>query len=123
MNNYFLCTAAVMAVICFIHCWFGGKLIAAPLLATRELHRVPKYTHYYCWHLVSVLLGMMALAFLWVGLHPQATELAVFIVIMACIFSLWSFVLVTWKKQRISDFPQGAMFAVAAVIGVIGLFE
>ena len=121
MNVYFLSAAAATAVICFIHCWFGGRYIAEPLLKARDLYEVPKYTNYYCWHMVSIMLGVMSAAYLWAGLHAEAIELAVLAFALSVAFCVWSLVLVAWKKQRLRELPQWSLFAVAAVIGGLGL--
>ncbi|WP_020401404.1 hypothetical protein [Kordiimonas gwangyangensis] len=121
MNTYFLSGSAVTAVICFIHCWFGGKFVAEPLLKARDLHEVPKYTNYYCWHMVSIMLAVMSGAYLWAGLRADAMELGVLAFALSVAFCVWSLVLVTWKKQSFRELPQWSLFAVAAALGGLGL--
>src|SRR6478735_10545487 len=61
--NPWLGAAALAAFSTFlIHTFVGGRLIARPLLAARDLPRVPRLTVYYCWHMVSLLLFGMAVA-------------------------------------------------------------
>ncbi|WP_262689677.1 hypothetical protein [Kordiimonas aestuarii] len=120
MNVYFISAAAVTAVICFIHCWFGGRYVAAPLLQARDLHAVPKFTNYYCWHMVSINLAVMSAAYLWAGLHADAIELAVLAFALSVAFCVWNLALIVWKKQQFHQMPQWSLFAVGAIIGGLG---
>jgi hypothetical protein len=119
-NIYFISASAVTAAICFIHCWFGGRYIAEPLLKARDLHEVPKYTSYYCWHMVSIMLAVMSGAYLWAGIHPAAVELAALALFLSVAFCGWSLALVVWKRQRFRELPQWSLFAVAAIAGALG---
>ncbi|WP_417450867.1 hypothetical protein [Kordiimonas sp.] len=121
MNVYFSSAAVVTAVTCFIHCWFGGKYIAEPLLRARDLHTVPKYTNYYCWHMVSIVLAAMSGAYFWASVKPDAVELAVVSFGLSAAFCIWNVVLIVWKKQRFQELPQWSLFAAGAMLGGIGL--
>ncbi len=45
-----------------VHIFIGGPEIAAPLLAS-DMRKTPKYTQYFCWHIVSATIGALALFF------------------------------------------------------------
>ncbi|WP_417458850.1 hypothetical protein [Kordiimonas sp.] len=120
MNTFFMTAGITTLVICSIHCWFGGRYIAEPLLRARDIHEVPKYTNYYCWHLVTLSLIAMAAAFIWAALSPEAIELAVLALALSITYCLWNLALILWKKQSFRSMPQWSLFFVSSLLGVIG---
>ncbi|WP_420429954.1 hypothetical protein [Kordiimonas sp.] len=120
MNTFFMTAGITTFVICGIHCWFGGRHIAAPLLKARDIHQVPKFTNYYCWHLVTLALIAMASAFVWAAISPEAIELAVFSAALSVSFCLWNLALIIWKKQSFRELPQWSLFLVSSLIGCLG---
>lgn len=121
MNLWFLAAGASSFVITLLHLFGGGPQVAAPTLASKELDAVVKYLNYYCWHLVSICLALMAGAFAWSGLAGDAWEAAVLGTIMAGAFCIWGLALVMIKKQRFRDMPQGWFFLPVAVLGLCGI--
>ena len=75
MNGRFLGAAAIAGLTCVIHVWLGGREVAQPLLASGGLGKVPKFTNYYCWHLVTIVLAGLALAFGLVAWHAASRDL------------------------------------------------
>lgn len=121
MNMFLLSAAAMCAVTTFIHCYFGGKTIAVPLLRARDIEDVPRYTNYYCWHIVSVTLAAMSAAYLWAAISPAAVEAAIIAQMLAVSFMVWGIGLVIWKKQSFRQMPQWVLFAAISVVGGAGL--
>ncbi len=121
MNMWFLAAGFGSLFICWVHVVFGGKDIARPLLATENISRMVKYTHYYCWHMVSIVLGVMGLMFLWAAKYQSGVELAFTASVFALAFTLWSLGIVAINKGRWKLFPQWILFAPVAIIGIIGL--
>lgn len=121
MTVLLLSAAAMCATTTFIHCYFGGRYIAAPLLAARDLADVPKYTQYFCWHLVSAMLAVMTLAFLWAAFDPAARAAAVMAELLAVSYTLWGVGLIVWKRQSFRQMPQWALFGAIALAGGAGL--
>lgn len=121
--NFWLFGAGIAAgITALIHIIAGGREIAAPLLASRDMHSVAKYTNYYCWHLVSITLIAMCAGLIWPAYDPAQSGLAVMWVVIAALFCFWSLLLVTWKKQSFLLMPQWSLFAVIAGLGLTGLF-
>jgi hypothetical protein len=56
-------TAATAAVTWIVHTFVGGVFVARPLLADKGLPRAAKWLAYYCWHLVTLMIGAVAGAF------------------------------------------------------------
>lgn len=122
MNLWLALAAALAAATTLIHVVLGGREIAAPLLATERLHAVPKFTMYYCWHLVTMVLAALALAFGLAAIGLGSRDLALFATVGAGLFGLWNLAMVGLFRLRLSGFPQWALFAPIALCGAIGLW-
>ena len=116
MSPYLL-PAAIAALIAVIHFFAGGREIAAPLLRQNTLHPVVTLTHYFCWHMVTIMLVSLAFAFAYAALTVDGRVLAVFATFISALFTVWGVVLVMWKAQRHRDMPQWILFAVLAASG------
>jgi len=120
MNIWFVAAGALSFGITLLHLFGGGPTVAAPLLAAKGLNDVVRYLNYYCWHLVSISLALMALAFGWSGFVGSAWELAVLGTIMAAGFCIWGVALVILKRQQFREMPQGWLFLPVALLGFCG---
>jgi hypothetical protein len=123
MNAWLALAAALAATTTLIHLVLGGREIATPLLAADRLHPVPKFTMYYCWHLVTIVLAAQALAFGLAATGQGSRDLAVFATAGAALFCLWSLAMIGLFRLRIAHFPQWALFAAITVSGAIGLWQ
>jgi len=103
MNIWFVAAGALSFGITLLHLFGGGPTVAAPLLAAKGLNDVVRYLNYYCWHLVSISLALMALAFGW-----------------AAGFCIWGVALVILKQQQFREMPQGWLFLPVALLGFCG---
>lgn len=121
MNTYLLLAAAMCCVTNFIHCYFGGKYIAAPLLRSRDIHDVAKYTNYFCWHIITLMLAVMALAFVWAAMEPEAIEAAIVAEMLSLSFTAWIVGLVLWKRQSFRSMPQWSLFGAISALGGFGI--
>ena len=120
MEWFWIAAAGVSAVMCGVHVFAGGPAIAKPLLEARDIHAVAKYTNYYCWHLVTVAIALMAAAFLWAGMAPGQIGLGVLATVAAASFMVWGLVLPPMVGQRYAQMPQGWLFLPVAVLGGFG---
>lgn len=122
MNIILLAAAICAALICLIHVVLGGRAVARPLLAAEGLRGIPKYTAYFCWHIVTITLAGMALAFLLAALPDGARVLALFATGGAALFALLclginvTFGLGAWRH------PQWALFLPVTALGAAGLW-
>jgi len=123
MNIWLALAAVFAAATTLIHFVLGGRHVAAPLLATERLHAVPKFTMYYCWHLVTIVLAALALAFGLAASGHASRDLALFATIGAALFCLWSLGMIGLFHLRIAHFPQWALFAAITLSGTIGLWQ
>ncbi len=120
MNIWFAIAGALSVFVCLLHLIIGGRLAARPLLASKELGRRAKYTNYYCWHLVTISIAVMAAMFFWTA-AGAAWELALVASILAGLFCVWSVGIVVINKGRLWQFPQWLLFAPIVVAGFKGL--
>lgn len=117
-----LMTAGVAAgAVCALHIFLGGPAVAKPLLRAKDMNPVARYTNYYCWHTVTIVLASMALAFVLAALSPPAVELAWAATLLSAAFALWSIGLVVWKKQKPLHLPQWLLFVAVTALGGVGL--
>jgi len=121
MQAWLIAAGIASAAVCGIHVFLGGPVIARPLLQVRGLHDVARYTNYYCWHMVTMVLAAMAAGYLIAAFRPAAVELAWASTIFAATFAIWSIALVVWKRQKPFDLPQWLLFLIVAGLGLVGL--
>ncbi len=121
MNMYFLIAAVAGAAIALIHMIGGGQTAARPLLES-GLADNPKFTNYYAWHIVTIVLIAMSAGYLMAAFNASHTNLAVMMTLLNAAFALWSVLLIVWKRQPIWELPQWVLFLPVAVIGALGIW-
>ena len=120
-QNLLLLAAAAFALLtAFIHLLVGGKYIARPLLAS-DMHPVARYTNYYCWHMVTIILFVMAACYIWPILAPSDIAIAALATLLAWSFAIWSLGLMISTKSKIADLPQWTLFLAIALPGTARL--
>jgi len=121
MNIWFLVAAGLMASTLFIHCFFGGRSIVPPLLASKDLGDIPKTIHYGNWHVATIVFTGMVANFLWATTHPDAVELAVFSTLVCAAISLWAVAAIILHKQSFTRILHWFFFLAVAAAGTAGL--
>lgn len=111
LNTLWLWIAAGFALVTwFVHTFLGQIYIVPPLLKA-EMHVVPKYTHFYCWHLVTLMIAALVGAFAWAALDPSAWEVAILATVVSAIACLWSLALtLTVRRGKPWQMPPWALF-------------
>lgn len=104
-----------------IHTFFGGRKIAAPLLAAEGLRRIPKYTSYYCWHMVTIVLFAMAAGLAW-GAWSGDRAMVVAVFALAAAFCILSIAMVRAFRVSPWHMPQWSFFLVIAMLSGPGAF-
>ncbi|MFN3201410.1 MAG: hypothetical protein ACE366_23615 [Bradymonadia bacterium] len=120
MNTFLLIAAIFSGITWALHTFLGGRELVPPLLSA-EVHPVPKFTHYYCWHLVTLTLAIMALGYLYAAFFPGGSDVAIMLTILSATFALWSVYLVQWKQQRWFQMPQWVLFLSITGVAIPGL--
>ena len=119
--NVFLLVAAIATFLTWgLHTFLGTKTIAGALLAS-EMEPVAKYTNYYCWHAVTIVLATMAGGYLYAALVPGGRDIGVLVTILSTGFCLFGILLIVQKKQKTMDMPQWVLFAIISAIATPGL--
>lgn len=119
VNLPFLVAGIVSVVVWAIHTFVGGSKVARPLLEAK-LGNTVKYTQYYCWHLVTIVLFMMASAFVYSAF--RASDLGWVMTLLGGAFALWGLLLPPFVKQSYLNLPQGWLFVPVTAFGLWGLF-
>lgn len=105
---------------CF-HTFPGGAKMVPPLLNSQDIPETIKLVHYYCWHIVTIMLFGLAAAYVYAAIEPTGRVLAVAATGISFMCIAWGFVLVVWKKQKHRDMPQWAYFIPQTVLGIFAL--
>jgi hypothetical protein len=119
--NAWLIAASVAAFVTFaLHTFVGGPQFARPLLAARDLPRIPKLTMYFCWHMVTVLLLGMAIALAYGAFVPNPA-LTIAMIALSLAFTVLSLGLVFGFRVSALHLPQWVLFLVITLLATAGL--
>ena len=122
MNTLFLIAGGLSALVCLIHVILGGRGAARPLLNAKSLHTMPRMTNYYCWHLVTIALALMAVGYFLSARVGAATDGAILATAFAVLAALLCFgINVRWSLKHIQH-PQWVLFAPIAGLGLAGIY-
>ena len=126
MNIWFVLAGISAFAVCLTHLFLGGKEAARPLLESLDLRPIPKYTNYYCWHMVSIAIAALGGMLMIAAYFPSAFELAWTATLLALSFSLWNISLYFLKRnefRRWFELPQWLLFLPVWVFGFVGLLS
>lgn len=122
MNAYLLSAAALSLIIACIHTFAGSRTDVAPLLRS-DMPEPAKSTLFYCWHLVTIVLFVMTMLFLWSGVVPQEKAPVYIALLLSAAFSIWGFAIVKLRaRSPFLELPQGLMFLGLTAVGGWGAF-
>ena len=80
MPNAGFAAASGLALITFaVHSFVGGIYVVRPLLAVQGLSRASRWLNYYCWHMTTLTLLVMAAMFAYSAVEPTARGSACFL--------------------------------------------
>jgi hypothetical protein len=121
--NLYLNLAGVLALgVCLTHLILGGREIVRPFLSVEKMPGIARYTMYYCWHLVTITLAGMALAFFMAAQPGGSRSLAVFATMGAASFAALNFGMNLRLGLSFARHPQGFLFLPVAAMGTVGLW-
>ncbi len=122
MNIWLVAAGLLAGAVCLTHLVLGGREIVRPFFAVERMPGIARHTMYYCWHLVSITLAGMALAFLLAARPGGSNALAWFGTLGAASFALLNFGM-NWRLGlSFARHPQGFLFVPVAVAGAAGLW-
>ncbi len=113
-----LAAGAASGGLALLHIVAGGRAIARPLIDARDIGETAKYTNYYCWHLVSIVLVLMSAGFFFAAFRPDPSDLTLLLTAIAAAFAVWGIVLPVSVGQSYGQMPQGWLFVPIAALGL-----
>lgn len=120
--NVGLAGASAAAAVTFLAHWqIGGRYAARPLLASAQLPAVAKWLNYFCWHIVTILLLMMALTLAGAAAGRVHMDAVRFIAVSATAISLLSIAVTLSAKIRPWRFPASYLLATVAALSFWGM--
>jgi hypothetical protein len=120
MNAYLLGAGVSSLATALAHLFAGGYYIVRPLLKSK-LNQVVKYTLYYCWHMVTILLLSLSALFLLGALSSRYQTLVIYGVSLSGLFSILSLGIVFFFRQKPLHMPQWLFFLISSILGFAGL--
>jgi hypothetical protein len=119
--NLGFAAAAVLSLITFgVHTFIGGKYVARPLLASRELPKGSLWLNYFTWHMATVMLLFMGGGFGVAAIDPAAYDVAVLLMLMAATFSPLCIWVALKGGIRPWRFPASWLFLLILAAGLWG---
>lgn len=122
MNLLLMLAGASAFGVFLTHLILGGREIVRPFLGVEKMPGIAHYTMYYCWHLVSLTLAGMALAFVMAAQPGGARVLAMFATFGAASFAALNFGMNARLGLSFARHPQGFLFLPVAALGAAGLW-
>src|SRR5882724_5198143 len=122
MLNAGFAAASLLALVTFaVHTFVGGIHVVRPLLAVEGLTRASRWLNYYCWHMTTLTLVVMAAMFAWSAHEPTARGFGVLFTVMAAAFCVLCIGVAIKGGVRPYRFPPTSLFAAIAAAGLWGL--
>lgn len=104
-----------------VHTFIGQKPIVRPLLDAPKFDHISRYTNFYCWHIVTIVLFSMGLMFFIATKGSTAIELAWLVTIYASLFVIWNLIMIAIYRPKPKHFPQWVLILPTAMPGWVGL--
>lgn len=113
--------AAIMSLLTWIvHVFVGGAEIVRPLLASNQLNQSVRFTLYYCWHLVTIAIMGMVIAYILLAVRRGGVALAWYATITAIAFAGWSVLMIILNNLSPLIHGQWIAFLLIAAAGIVG---
>ena len=122
-KNWWFLAAALLSLATFaVHLFVGGTEAARPLLAAETVDEIARFTLYYAWHIVSITILAMALAFGLLALMPTRDRLlGWFVTGGAFAFAALDLFIIARFSLSAVTFGQWIAFALIGVLGIGGM--
>lgn len=120
MNTWLMAAAATAALTTAVHFFLGGAAVARPLLQA-EFDGVAKYTNYFCWHIVTIVLAAMAGGYAYAALVPAGLDVAILVTALAASYVVWNLVMIAQHRLAARKHPQFVFFVPMTAIALPGI--
>lgn len=121
MSTWFVLAGISGVFTALVHTFVGQRLVVQPLLDAPKFDHISRFTNYYCWHIVAIVLFSMGALFFIAATHPQMVELAWLTTLYATALVIWRLVMIATHTLKPKHFPQWALILPTAVFGWAGL--
>lgn len=122
MNPWFLVAALVCGFTLVMHLVPGGRAAVRPLLDPElKMRKFPRYSNYFCWHIVSLTLAALTAAFAWSAMAGTNIDLAIAATLLSAAILAWNVTLNVWQKLPRHAAPQWVFFAPITILGLAGI--
>ena len=122
-SSILLWAAAAVSFLGFItHAFFGGSMFVQPLMSNTDLPLEVIWLGFVAWHVVSVVLLTLALAFGYTATHPENKALTMFASAMSAAVSILCISVGIFGNAVMLTLPAPYLFCIIAVFGVAGFF-
>ena len=121
LNSGFAAASALALLTFAVHTFIGGIYVVRPLLAVEGLSRASRWLNYYCWHMTTLTLLIMAAMFAWSAWEPAARGFGVLFTAMAAAFSVLCIAVALKGGVRPYRFPATSLFAAVTAAGLWGI--
>lgn len=119
-RTWFAAAAAVSATCCALHVLAGGHEAVRPLMAATALEQTVRFTLYYCWHLVTIAIAWLAVAFA-LAAAGRGTRSAAHATALSAAFAAWDLLMIALHGLSPIEHGQWILFFAAAAAGTAGL--
>lgn len=117
---WFAAAAVVSTACCALHTIAGGHEAVRPLMAAAALDQTVRFTLYYCWHLVTIAIAWLAVAFALAAVGRDART-AAHATILSATFAAWDLLMIALHGLSPITHGQWILFLTAAASGATGL--
>lgn len=109
-----------LLILIAMHLTAGEKEVVRPLLRSDAFPPDVICVLFLCWHVVTLVMALAAVAFAAAAISPASVDFAVAATIVMGLMALLSLAVVIRWRQRHRDMPQWIAFAIVAALGLLG---
>ncbi|MEM8945593.1 MAG: hypothetical protein AAGD11_10445 [Planctomycetota bacterium] len=121
MNGFFAAACLLSVIVACIHTFIGSRTDVEPFLVSSVPEPV-KSTLYFCWHITTITLFSIATGFARSSIAVSNRLPATMATVLSLAFCLLGWLIAFLRKRSpVREMPQGFMFGVVAILGVLGL--
>lgn len=119
-------TALLIAAACLgvltllVHTIAGSRAVVAPLLASTSLTLASRWLNYYCWHLTTLMIGFIALGFMWLAAAPMngdRWDVLIALCFLTTLSFAWSVAVARLGRIHPFRFPSTSLFLLTSLLG------
>ncbi|ALU41726.1 hypothetical protein [Pseudoalteromonas rubra] len=123
INPFHLIAAILSTIIVFLHGVWGGIDIADPLLASSAISDTVKYGMYYCWHITTLQLVFMSIAYLACALNAHNRLFAAGTLVFTLCIAVLGIAMAQVFNLPFEILSQAWLFVPVSFFGLLGIVK